>query len=692
MHWHTQHAPFGAFASFTLGRSGATGGFGQSLGGAAGQRVFVGYRPAGGAWRLLPFYPEAEPPSGEASFTGEVIDVTKVTVCKPAPLGPDEFRRELGWASDTWRSGPLRFTLLTPFGPVGDPATLSPEAARFAFAPLVCAELACDNRDGAGEVELLFGFSDPAQPARLLGDEAPDLAGFAVKGACGFAAHPADVAEVRQAFDLLDPKFRDHRGAHLLGSESGLLFRVPAGARRTIPLVLGFHHAGPATTGLPTRYFYTRYFPDLASVLRHGLAAHARYAALAAERDRELAESPLSADQRWLLAQATHSYLGSTQLLDHRGRPLWVVNEGEYRMINTFDLAADHLFFELRWFPWAVRNVLDQFTGRYSYRDAHGLSFTHDMGVCDQFSPPGRSSYECDGLTGCFSHMTMEQLVNWVCCAATYALRTGDDAWLARRRAVLRACARSLRARDAARARARDGLLKRDSDRCAGGAEITTYDSLDASLGQARNNLYLAGKTLAAWLLLERAFARLGLEGDARSAGRTADTLARTLLDRFEPDTGQFPAVFEAGNRSRILPAVEGLVFPLATGDAEALRRRFPALLAAYESHLVHALRAGVCLTPEGGWRLSSTSTNTWMSKIFLAQHVVRRLFPRAWNELAARGDAAHVRWQQGDAVGRHAFTDQIRCTDGGDLGSRYYPRGVTAVLWLDEAPRPPAD
>jgi hypothetical protein len=45
--YHTQHAPLGAFASFTVGRHGARGGFGQSLSGPAQQNVFVGYRPAG---------------------------------------------------------------------------------------------------------------------------------------------------------------------------------------------------------------------------------------------------------------------------------------------------------------------------------------------------------------------------------------------------------------------------------------------------------------------------------------------------------------------------------------------------------------------------------------------------------------------------------------------------------------------
>jgi hypothetical protein len=32
------------------------------------------------------------------------------------------------------------------------------------------------------------------------------------------------------------------------------------------------------------------------------------------------------------------------QLLDYQEQPLWVVNEGEYHIINTFDPTIDRLF------------------------------------------------------------------------------------------------------------------------------------------------------------------------------------------------------------------------------------------------------------------------------------------------------------------------------------------------------------
>jgi hypothetical protein len=81
-----------------------------------------------------------------------------------------------------------------------------------------------------------------------------------------------------------------------------------------------------------------------------------------------------------------------------------------------------------------------------------------------------------------------------------------------------------------------------------------------------------------------------------------------------------------------------------------------------------------------GGFKLSSSSNNTWMSKIFLCQFVAETVLGLP---LADAYDAAHARWQRDGACRDWAFTDQVHSSDGTDLGSRYYPRGVTAVLWL---------
>jgi len=696
--YHTQHAPFGAFASFTVGLVGGTGGFGQSLKGPARQNVYAGFRPsAAAAWQLLPFF--TTPESNEAAFTGEAV--VRRTSASVVALQPADYVRTLGWASDTWQAdaGRFLFSLVTPFGAVPDPRRMTSDEARHHLAPLVCGWIEYDNRAGRDPVEMMFGVGDPEAPLRPLCEAQPSLAGFARGTAFGYSTKPAPGVELRQGFDVFDSKYRDHRGLFAIGGESALVFAVPAGRKRRFPLVLGFFLGGVVTTGLSACYAYTRCVRDLEDVLTHGLAHHRHYVRTAAARDRELGRSHLNTDQRFLLAQATHSYYGNTQLLWHAGRPLWVVNEGEYRMINTFDLTVDHLFFELAWHPWAVRNTLDFFARRYSYRDQlsdgdgravpGGLSFTHDMGVMNHFTPPGRSSYECDNLTSCFSHMTMEQLLNWTIVAVVYAEHTGDRAWLRRQRARLVACTASLRQRDNPVPSLRDGILKYDSARCGRkGAEITTYDSLDVSLGQARNNLYIAVKTLATWVLLEHAFLKLHLKGHAKDARETADLLAAAIARKFESDTGFFPAVFEKGNRSRILPAIEGFVYLLYLHIDEAVdpAGRFAPLLAQLNRHITQALQPGVCLDPvSGGWKISSTSKNTWFSKIAIAQHVVRELFPEALSEAARAADRVHADWQRLPGCGQDAMCDQIHSDTGVTCGSRYYPRGVTTILWMRE-------
>jgi len=696
--YHTQHSPFGAFASFTIGLVGAPGGFGQSLSGPADQNVYVGFRRSGEGWRLLPFFtPRA---SQESAFSGEEKDSG---VDDLAALMPTQYRRELRLASDTWRAEEFEFALHTPFTNVPDPGTLDGTQARRLLAPVIYGSIGFDNSLGEASVELVFGINTPSRQLRPLCDTEPQLNGFAHGGDFGFATPAGKGVQAVQGFNLFDRKQMDPRGLFLLGNESGFVFTVPPGEVVSFPLALGFYQAGLVTTGMAGSYLYTRYFERLEDVLLHGLSYYRDAVAEAGRRDAELLESGLSAEQQFLIAQATHSYHGSTELLccDEKN-VVWVVNEGEYRMMNTFDLTVDQIFFELEWHPWTVRNVLDLFARRYCYRDdlrlpggktaEGGLSFTHDMGVVNHFTPPGLSSYECVGLEGCFSHMTMEQLVNWVLCAVTYSRRTGDRAWLAANQDTLAQCAESLRRRDNPDPALRDGLLKCDSTRCgAHGAEITTYDSLDVSLGQARNNLYLSVKALAAWQLIAAALDDLGDPAGAAAARADADRAAGSISSKFEKETGCFPAVFEAGNRARILPAVEGFAFPLYL-DLDDLRHPSPALktlLAQCRAHLAASLRPGVCLdSVTGGWKLSSSSTNTWFSKIALAQYVIRGLFADVLTPAAVAADKVHASWENTPGCGAMAMCDQIDSDTGIARGSKYYPRCVTTWLWLLEGTR----
>ena len=203
-----------------------------------------------------------------------------------------------------------------------------------------------------------------------------------------------------------------------------------------------------------------------------------------------------------------------------------------------------------------------------------GISFCHDMGTHGHFSPPTHSSYECPELVGCFSYMTAEQLLNWICCAVSYVRVSGDTDWLHARASVLRDCFTSLLNRDDPNPAQRDGINSLDSDRCQGGWEITTYDSLDPSLGQSRRNAYMATKSWASYRGAALIAEQLGDEAWLAEALAGAERAAATITAQWSDTLQGIPAVFESGNQSVIIPIIEAVAFPLIWQDQVGLDRQ----------------------------------------------------------------------------------------------------------------------
>ncbi len=687
------HAPIGAHSTFTLGCQGRNGGLGLELGGPAGDNVYIGSMGLDSKrCEVLPFHEVAE---GEhlryAEGTGGEAAVT-VQDAKARAV-----KRDFGLGVDSWTAGNLKFSVFSPVEGVPDPGKAKRADLMRVLRPSILAELTFDNRKGREARRVFFGYAPVggSDAVRRI-DAGGGVRGVGQGGSTAIFTDCAD-AKTTTAFtltDILQETFEFNYG-FALGNVGLVMADVPAGEKRTVRFAICFYRGGVVTTGLATRYFYSRYFDGIEAVGRYSLKNFDAIRTAAVASDDLVAADHLSAEQRFQLVHAIRSYYGSTQFLEHDGKPLWVVNEGEYRMMNTFDLTVDQVFFEMKMNPWVVRNVLDQFVDRYSYSDrvhapggknVHpgGISFTHDMGQRNHFSPPGVSSYEMTGLSGCFSHMTHEQLVNWILCAAIYVNGTEDAGWLKRRLGIFEKCLESMVNRDAPKAADRNGVMGLDSSRTALGAEITTYDSLDESLGQARNNGYMAVKTWAAYLALERIFAATGFGREAvlarSQAERAAATITSCMID------GELPALLMESSASRIIPMVEGLVFPWVLGMDEIVSNDGPfrELVRALRTHTRKVLKKGVCLYPGGGWKLSSTADYCWLSKAYLCQFVVREILGVRTPATAATADRAHVKWLLADENIRWAWSDQMK--SGIAKGSLYYPRGVTAILWLEES------
>jgi xylan 1,4-beta-xylosidase len=699
--FNAHHSPIGAYASFTLGFPGASGGFDLERAQPPKEQVYVILEHEEGAfYQGLPFY-------GDNFDESKWFDLSDDAGADEAednrvvrPFRQEEIKRDYRLGTDTWQAGALTFKLMSQVRPVPNPDTEAEEVLKEALVPAVLAEITVDNRKGTRPRKAVFGYQG--------NDAYSNMRRFGSSGKSGIKG----VGQGRHtAIATLDPSVQTAQHSTIekillqawsggpptngLGRVGALIMETPAGEIRTFRFAVCFYRGGYVTAGADMTYWYTRYFRDIENVAHYALESFEAISGKCAEAEELLSGSRLSEDQSFMMIHSIRSYYGNTQLLDWNGRPFWVVNEGQYRMINTFDLTVDQLFYEMRLNPWTVRNELDVFAERFSYTDQvrfpgeerlypGGISFTHDMGVANAISEPGYSSYEQPLLTGCFSYMTHEQLTNWVLCAAVYAHQTGDSEWLKEKLPLLTQCFESMLNRDHPDPGLRNGIMGLDSSRCEGGAEITTYDSLDVSLGQSRNNIYLAGKCWAAYVGLEQIFGKSDLPELAVQASEQARKCADTLTSHMTAG-GYIPAVLNENNDSRIIPAIEGLIFPYACGCTEALDRKGPyaAYLDALTRHLNTVLVEGVCLFPDGGWKLSSTSDNSWLSKIYLCQFIARHILRLPWEEAGHRADAAHAAWLTDPKNAIWSWSDQILA--GFAKGSKYYPRGVTSILWLDE-------
>ncbi|WP_379127533.1 glycoside hydrolase family 52 protein [Paenibacillus sp. sgz500958] len=696
--FNAHHSPIGAFASFTLGFPGSGGGFDLEIGKSPKQNIFIGLeRHDGQGYDTLPFHEQA----GDDESKRYDIENPDPNPDKPRILHPfakEEITRDFRLATDSWSAGDLTFRILSPVRSVPDPELASADELKDVLLPAVLVEIEVDNRTSNAARRAFFGFqgTDAYSAMRRLDDVSPALTGV---GQGRFLAIAAERGRAESALhftleDILSAELREN-WTFGLGHVGALIMDVPAGVKETYRFAVCFHRSGYVTSGIDASYYYNRFFSNVEAVAEYALSRFDALKEAALQANELLADTGLSEDQTFMLVHAIRSYYGSTQLLDYNGKPFWIVNEGEYRMMNTFDLTVDQLFYELKMNSWTVRNELDMFVERFSYEDTvrfpgdsteypGGISFTHDMGVANAVSRPAYSSYEQYGIDGCFSHMTHEQLVNWVLCAAVYAEQTGDNAWMQRNLSVLERCLDSMLNRDHPDPEQRNGIMGLDSSRTMGGAEITTYDSLDVSLGQARNNIYLAGKSWAAYVAMEKIFTDHGRVDLSKVAGDQSDRCAATIVAHVTED-GYIPAVIGEGNDSKIIPAIEGLIFPYFTGSKEALERegRFSAYIGALDTHLHAVMHKGVCLFEDGGWKISSTSNNSWLSKIYLCQFIAREILGLPWDESGREADRAHVAWLTHPELSIWSWSDQI--ISGEITGSKYYPRGVTAILWLDE-------
>ena len=114
-------------------------------------------------------------------------------------------------------------------------------------------------------------------------------------------------------------------------------------------------------------------------------------------------------------------------------------------------------------------------------------------------------------------------------------------------------------------------------------------------------------------------------------------------------------------------------------------------LISHLKTHMSTILVPGVCIDASTkGWNLSSSSSTTWLSKVYLNQFITENILGIKNAATGHDADAAHYAYEVlgAPAVG---WTDQIYTSSHIAYGCRHYPRGVTSALWWLWPLAPPA-
>lgn len=663
--FNADHAPFGAYASLMYGLDERSGGFTHATGVVASGGLLVGFVDSKGA-TLMPF--------------------VKTRATFPA----DSVKRTLRACSDEWSAPNLSWTHYTPAWKMQDWDKASPDQRRQFLLPATWIEFTLDNRVSKIARTFVFGLPQAfafGLPQEGQAQEFCDGAyrGFAFKNGTNIDALVAP----REDCELVQGE--QARALNPLVAGSLLAVKLAPGQHKTLRVIVAHYDTQSFTGALSAGFFYTSLFKSLDEVIVHAAQTFDAAKARCAQVNAQLENSGQNAYRQFLAAHALHSYLYNTCLLrDAQDRPVFCEMEGQYTFVNTFDLTIDHAFYQLAMHPWTLRNVLDRFVDHYSYRDevidprtkqTHpgGLTFTHDMGRGLQFSEEGTSAYEKRTRM----NMTVEELLNWVLCAGLYWKSTGDDVWLRQRAGIVRDCLQSLVARDEPDARQRRGIISLVNRPKGMSEEITTYDALDASLKQVRDNLYISVKCWAAYVALEAMLTALHEDQGATTARQQAERAANTIVGYWNARDRFIPAIFNSSNKSRIIPAVEGLIYPQQMGLAKAVAFDGPygKMIQVLRDHLDSVLKPDVCLDPvSGGWKLSSTHTTTWQSKVYVNQFIAENILKIHDPRTGGQVDAVHASFQVLGGTG--CWSDQLGSDTGWQRGSLHYPRGVTSSLW----------
>lgn len=303
-------------------------------------------------------------------------------------------------------------------------------------------------------------------------------------------------------------------------------FDIPKQARKEFMQVYATHHNNMVIedrrVNQPLRFYYTEYWKNIDQVLSYATEHVDKNLNLTQQFEDKLINTPLTPQEKWVLALSFHTDLANTFfLIDGNKQPRFYVSEGRFKHLSTVDVAHETEVTAL-FYPWRLKLQLSQWTNyiareeltipanavqnKPAYQQGmtaaeYGPYLYHDVGDLPFVSETANYNYG--------PHMAVEENTSFVLLLYYYWKISQDDTFVKSLLGTVDVLLQSVMNRDTNG----NGIV----DKAYG---WTTYDANEA-LKLSPDNTFLGAKQLSAYAVAAEMFRALSIKEQAKAIDAT---------------------------------------------------------------------------------------------------------------------------------------------------------------------------
>lgn len=385
------------------------------------------------------------------------------------------------------------------------------------------------------------------------------------------------------------------------------------------------------------KFAYSQWFKNIDEVIKFASENQQNFVNKTGTFEKSIQNQKLSPQIKWLLAQSFHSYLGNTWLVyDEKDADSYqyYVWEGEFKYLNTVDVAHDYGVLEGLYFPWVLKLELESWR-KNTKEEEKGIVIPHDLG--QRFNLKGAQAYGIEGWKT--SGMPVEENVNFILLAYWYWQQANDDQFIKELSPLIKDLIESLIKRDANYNGIADEIIG-----------ITTYDNDgNSALKEAPDSSYLALKQLAAYVSAEEIFKFLGDEQFQELTNKQSELITESLKEAYQTygfiplsldpsfkEKNQFKGKPVYGTEEQGFVFITGLFYPVVTNlESNFIKELVPLLADSYPQ----AYRKSLVQNEEGeiiGLQLAENQAFAlgWFSHSIMADIIAQKLFNQKYSSV----------------------------------------------------------